>query len=80
MVVAEETSADIAKYGQFAGELKPGKTKHGVAGTVYIVDKSKLAIKGFSLDNKTVDAFFYMQENLNKTLIKVDFPLGVNEK
>lgn len=73
MVTAEETSADKAKYGQWFGDITT--IKNGVKGKVYAMDNFNLFIRGFSYDNKGVDAFFYIiNKGHHEKISIIDFP------
>lgn len=76
VVAARETAEDRAKYGLLVDEFRSGQTKHGVTGTVYVVDNSNIFIKGFSYDNKGVDALFQAKNKGSDDFFKIDFPAG----
>lgn len=80
MVAAYETIADRAKYGLLVDEFYAGQTKHGVNGTVYIVDKSTIFIKGFSLDKFAIDAFFCIQKKGSGQKILINYPADKSER
>lgn len=73
-VAAEESKADKAKYGLFVNTFEAKETQHGVTGKVYAVDKSKLFIKGFSLDTSAVDAFFFIKMKGSTDKLQIDYP------
>jgi len=75
-MASNQTTEDRAKYGRLVAEFRTEQTKHGVNGTVYIVNNSTIFIKGFSFDNKGVDAFFHIKNKESDEILKIDFPAG----
>jgi Electron transfer DM13 len=79
VLATEETTADKAKYGRLYGNITTNK--YGVTGRVYAVDHSKLFIKGFSYDNKGVDAFFFIENRGNTgAYVQIDYPAGAKNE
>ena len=79
MLATEEATADRAKYGRLYGDITT--KKYGVTGRVYAVDHSKLFIKGFSYDNKGVDAHFFIEKRGQLgTYVKIKYPAEAEDE
>jgi Electron transfer DM13 len=79
VLATEEATADKAKYGRLYGNITT--KKYGVTGRVYAVDNSKLFIKGFSYDNKGVDAFFFIKNRGQLgNYVKIDYPAEAEDE
>jgi Electron transfer DM13 len=76
VIASDQTTEDRAKYGRLVDEFRNKQIKHGVNGTVYVVNSSTIFIKGFSYHNKGVDAFFHIKNRGSDEILKINFPAG----